>query len=46
MRRHVRVPAVRSMGMNSCVCVYCIIILGINSKHVRLHSVHGDLERD
>ena len=27
MRRHVRVPAVRSMGMNSCVCVYCTIIL-------------------
>ena len=22
MRRDVRVPAVRSMGMNSCVCVY------------------------
>ena len=25
MRRHVRVPVVRSMGMNSCVCVYCIL---------------------
>ena len=25
MRRHVRVPAVRSMGMNSCVCVYYYI---------------------
>ena len=22
MRRDVRVPAVRSMGMNTCVCVY------------------------
>ena len=27
MRRHVRVPAVRSMGMNSCMCVYCTPIL-------------------
>ena len=28
MRRHVRVPAVLSMGMNSCVCVcYYISIL-------------------
>ena len=50
MRRHVRVPAVRSMGMNSCVCVYCTVLLywlaRINSKHVRLRSVSAVLESE
>ena len=43
MRRHVRVPAVRSMGMNSCVCVRILLywLARINSKHVRLRSVRA-----
>ena len=45
MRRHVRVPAVRSMGMNSCVCVYNILVSRshtlIASKRVWLRETNN-----